>query len=477
MTVESSLAGLLGGEGPHVVAAMVASQRWLAGQGATDLLARVGQPIAEIPAFAPIDKRALPVSYGGDHRGPSDDFLTGRGLFYLSEQRRLFLDCTSGHYQMLWGYQHPALSEAIGEAVRAGVVWDNHSNIPQAPLKHLGRCLVQAANDPAEVDPLDKVLLGVCTGSVACAAALKIQLKVFEQNHGSAMVPVILSLRGNYHGSDLVPQFMRGLWPHLARPCELVNLEPNDAEALATAFRRYGERIAGFWAEPVMMNREVIPLTVEYLQLARRWCDQVGGLLCLDEIQTGFWHPAIFDYRALGVRPDLVVLGKGMTAGFHPLSGVLFRRRHDVLEQYDAISTNGSAALPAVVALASMELIRAQADRLMTVAARIESGFRELAAEFPGLVEGARGRGHLMGLRLKTVGDAKELHRLLLADGLWTRVHAYHEGHRTLLTKLGLLADEEIVTFVLARLRHGLRTLESRHPACEASAMSGMSYP
>ena len=80
---------------------------------------------------------------------------------------------------------------------------------------------------------------------------------------------------------------------------------------------------------------------------ARRRCREAGALLCMDEIQTGFWQPEVFAYRALGLQPDLVVLGKGMTAGFHPLSGVLFRQRHDVLEQYDAISTNGSAALPA----------------------------------------------------------------------------------------------------------------------------------
>jgi len=458
-TLDVTLAGLLGTEGRGTIAALRAGRRWLARRKPAALLSWVGREVAGIPAFTPIDKRVLPASYGGDHTGPSDDLLVGRGLFYLSEQRRLFLDCTSGHYQMLWGYQHPALVAAVNDASRAGVVWDNHSNIPQAPLKQLAHRLVEAANAVGDADPLDKVLLGVCTGSIACAAALKVQLKVFEQRTRSTTKPVIVSLAGNYHGSDFLTQFMRGLWPLLTRPCEFVSLEPNDADALEAAFRRHGERIAGFWAEPVMMNREAIPVRADYLQLARRCCDRVGALLCLDEIQTGFWRPEIFDFRALGLRPDLVVLGKGMTAGYHPLSGVLLRRRHDVLEQYDAISTNGSAALPAVVALASMRLIGAHAAQLAAAAARIELGFCELASEFPKLVERAQGRGHLMGLRLRTVEIAKELHRRLLADGLWTRVHAYHEGHRTLLTKIGLLADGAIVEFVLARIRRCLGAL------------------
>ena len=162
----------------------------------------------------------------------------------------------------------------------------------------------------------------------------------------------------------MAPQFMRGMWPGMAPGFQVVTLQPNDAAALEQAFRQYGSRVAGFWAEPVMMNREAIAVEPEYLLCAQRWCRETGALLCLDEIQTGFWQPEVFAFRVLGLEPDLVVLGKGMTAGFHPLSGVLMHQRHDVLEQYDAISTNGSAALPAFVALCSLELIQQHAARI-----------------------------------------------------------------------------------------------------------------
>jgi acetylornithine/succinyldiaminopimelate/putrescine aminotransferase len=210
-----------------------------------------------------------------------------------------------------------------------------------------------------------------------------------------------------------------------------------------------------------MMNREAIAVDPGYLQLARRWCDQTGALLCLDEIQTGFWQPEIFAFRALGLRPDLVVVGKGMTAGFHPLSGVVYKSRHDVLEQYDAISTNGSASLPALVALGSLALIREQAQTIGDVAQRITTGFRALAAEFPDRLVSAQGRGYLAGLKFKRVQDALTCQRRLLEAGLWTRVHAYHAGHSTLLTKLGLLADSAIVDFMLAKFREQLRRLNA----------------
>jgi len=452
-----------GGPAPIGLDPMAVTQaglEFLDGSTLPELLARVGERIEAVPAFEAVDKAVLQDSFGGNQSGPSDDFLVGRGLFYLSEQRRLYLDCTSGHYQMLWGYCHPGLCAAIAQAMQAGITWDNHSNIPQWPLKLLAHRMVEIANGPNEREPLDTVLLGVCTGSVACAAALKIQLKVFEKTRGAGVVPVVVALNGNYHGTDMVPQFMRGMWPGLLRDFEVAALEPNDSEALERTFRQYGSRVAGFWAEPVMMNREAIALAPAYLRLARQLCDEVGALMCLDEIQTGFWRPEVFEFKALGVRPDLLVVGKGMTAGFHPLSGVLYNHRHDVLAQYDAISTNGSAALPAWVALCSLALLRQQAGRVRDVGQRIERGFQALAEEFPDRLERAQGRGHLAGLKFRREEQALAFQRRALEAGLWTRVHAYHQGHSTVLTKLGLLADETVVDFMTERFRGLLRGSE-----------------
>lgn len=451
-----SLERILGPAGTKVAAAMRAGVAFLDAHNTRELLNHVGKPIRGIPAFRPIDKSALQDSYGGNQKGASDDLLAGRGLFYITEQRKLFLDCTAGHYQMLWGYNTPELCDAIAAASRDGVIWDNHSNIPQAPLKWLGHRLTQADGDPRKKDKLDTILLGICTGSVACAAALKIQLCVFERTRKSKGVPIIIVLAGNYHGTDMMPQFMRGMWPGMAPTFEVVTLEPNRPEELEKVFRKHGSRVAGFWAEPVLMNREAIAVDADYLHLAEQLCHDAGALVCIDEIQTGFWQPELFQYRALGLRPDLVVLGKGLTAGYHPLSGLLFNHRHDVLEQYDAISTNGSAAMPAFVALASMELIRERAAQIRTAARQIEQGFKELAAAFPKRVEAAHGRGHLAGLKFREVEDAKRFQKRLLDDGLWTRVHAYHEGHRTVLTKLGLLTDSAVVNFLLARFRNAL---------------------
>jgi acetylornithine/succinyldiaminopimelate/putrescine aminotransferase len=447
---------------PEILRAMREALKFLDSHDTADLLPRVGRTVEEIPPLTPVGKTALAGSFGGNQTSPCDDLLTGRGLFYVTERRRLCLDCTSGHYQMLWGYNHPPLCEAINRAVEAGIVWDNHANIPQTPVKLLAHRLLQAANRPGETDPIDKVLLGCCTGSTACAAALKMQLVHFERQRSYKKEPVVVVLNGNYHGTDVTTQYMRGMWNRYLRNLKVVGVEPNRPEELEDAFRRYGGRVMAFWAEPVMMNREAIPLDASYLQLARRLCDDAEAAMCIDEIQTGFWQPEIFAYRSLGFTPDVVIAGKGMTAGFHPLAAVLFRKRYDVLEQYDAINTNGSAALASFVGLWVTETTTARADRIVETGDYLAQRLAGLANEFGHVLEDARGKRHLAGVKFRRVEDALDFHRRAVEAGLWIRVHAYHPGHRTILLKLGLAAEEEIVDFVVDKLRALLDTRGGR---------------
>lgn len=441
-----------GPDGASILNAMRIGLGFLDRQSPEELCRQVGAVIEEIPAIQPVDKSALQDSYGGDKGGPCDDFLVGRGMFYLTEQRRLYLDCTSGHYQMLFGYNPPELLTAVEEAVKAGVVWDNHANMPQTPVKWLARRLLDVANAPDEKALLDTVLLGICTGSVACEAALKIQLCCWERRSSMAATPALIVLDGHYHGTDMVPQYMRGMWKRYIHNLDIVTVEPNDPDELERAFRENGSRVAAFWAEPILMNREAIALDPGYLQLARHWCSQTGALLCMDEIQTAFWQPEVFAYRSLGFTPDMVIVGKGMTAGFHPLAAVIYRSCNDVLEQYDAINTNGSAPLASYVGLRCLDMIAADAPRFTAVGDRLMTNLKAMASRRPDVIAGIHGKRHLVGVKFRHAQDAIDLHRRAMAGGLWTRVHAHRRGQSTLLMKLALPANDVIVDDLVGRL-------------------------
>jgi acetylornithine/succinyldiaminopimelate/putrescine aminotransferase len=446
---------LLGRSGRAITAAMLAATDFLRSHDVPSLLARVGDTITSVPPAQHLDKRFIQASYRGDLSSPPDDLLAGRGLFYVTEQRRLFLDCTSGHYQMTWGYHHPQLDALLREARDAGVVWDDHSNIPGAPVKRLSARLVELAN-AVEGDAshllgddraLNTVLLGVCTGSVAASSALKLALR-YHQETRPGTDPVWITLKGNYHGTDFLAQRLRGMWTDYLRNVEVVEVEPNDAQALQEAFRAHRGRVAAFLAEPILMNREAILLETDFLRQARALCDEADACLILDEIQTGFWCPEVFMFREYGIVPDMVVCGKGMTAGFHPLSAVLYRHRYDRLEQYDAISTNGGAPLAALIALGCIGLIEQNRERIGDTGAHYAARLHEIRAAYPDRVTGVHGQGLMSGLKFREVADALAFHRRCVDRGLWVRAHAYHAGHSTVLTKLGLLADREVADFV-----------------------------
>jgi len=464
-SVDISVADLAGPLGADVCRAMSGAKTFLDSRDSGQLLGLVGATIESVGLRRTIDKAVMQKSYGGGNIAETDDLLAGKGLFYVTEQGRLFLDCTAGHYQMSWGYDHPVLTRVIRDGLAAGIVSDNHSNIPQWPVKRLAQRLIEAANpDCPELRTgdfskvmrsrtrLNTVLLGIATGSVACEAALKIMLMRHEQ-HKRPGPPVFVVLDGNYHGTGFFAQHLRGMWGPYIRNMKVVAVQPNDGEELEKVFARYQDRIAGFWAEPIMMNREAILVETEYLRLARKLTRRVGALMAVDEIQTGFWTPELFMYKQCGITPDIVIVGKGMSAGLHPLSSIIYRRELDVLAQYDAISTNGNAALAALVALANIELLQRCGSRIIGTQEYYYDKLCELAAAFPDRIAAVHGNRSMTGLKFRRVDDALAFHRKCVESGLWLRVHAYHAGHSTILCKFALCLERAVVDEFTRRLR------------------------
>jgi acetylornithine/succinyldiaminopimelate/putrescine aminotransferase len=360
---------------------------------------------------------------------------------------------------MTWGYEHPELVALLLDGIQRGIVPDNHSNIPAAPVKRLAAKLVEVLNPGANLDALqadgnrlNTVLLGTATGTIACAAAMKMMLHNHEQTKPGGGVPVFVMLDGNYHGTDLFAQYLRGMWSGYFANIEVVSVQPGAGEELEGVFATYGERIAGFWAEPIMMNREAIAVPHEYLHLARRLCDQHGSLMAIDEIQTGFWYPEVLYTVRAGYEPDFVILGKGMTAGLHPLSAVVYRGKLDTLAQYDAISTNGNAALAAYQGLGCIALIEQNAQEIDRIGSSYHSALAQLVARHGDLLLGVSGEGHMSGLKFRDASDALGFHKTALERGLWLRAHAYHEGHSTVLSKFALVLDDEVMGWALAAM-------------------------
>lgn len=447
----------------RIIESMRKARKFLSNSSRTLLLESVGKTINSIPSLVSSTKKWFQKSYV--FVPEKNDFLTGKGVFYITEGGKLFLDTTAGHYQMTWGYNHPVLMKKLHHALKTGIPWDCHSNIPGFYVKKLSEKLVQICNGQIDLehiqnnpDSLNTVLLGIATGSVACSTAMKLAINHFKQIKPSARKIVFLSLNGNYHGTDFLMQRLRGMWKDLfSRNLVFEMVEPNDINGLRNIFKKHKRNIAAFFFEPVMMNREAILLDKDFIQEARYLTESVDALMIVDEIQTCCWYPEIFMYRQFGITPDILILGKGLTAGFHPLSAIVYRRNLDSLKQYDAISTNGNAPLPAYMALSCLNLIEQNLKKIEKISFYYEESLRRLTKECSDKIVSFQGKGLLSGIKLKNQQTALLFHKKCLEKGIWLRVHAYYEGHSTLLTKFALCVTEDIIDFTVDSFRKILK--------------------
>jgi glutamate-1-semialdehyde 2,1-aminomutase len=105
----------------------------------------------------------------------------------------------------------------------------------------------------------------------------------------------------------------------------LAHLVPmNDSQRLEDTFRKHGDKMAAMLIEPIQGNCCAISARQDYVQLARKLCDQYGVLLIIDEVKTGFRVAKGGVQSLLGVVPDISTFAKAMGNGY-PISAIAGR--------------------------------------------------------------------------------------------------------------------------------------------------------
>ena len=339
-----------------------------------ELMARLGERL--VPAFPDTENGAPTDSY----RAAQHSFaapLSGLGAFRIGEDGRLYLAAKSEHYHIPLGHSFPGYA-LLENAKRLGIPNATHNNTRGFITRTLERRLIAAANgldaaDPALNDILREKKTGVLscvinleTGSLAVEAALKMMLARFYALDGKpapyeGRVPVFLVMADNaggitagYHGTTVLAQTLRGLWPGFAQKADeaelykVVSVPINDPDAFAAIARRWNEgryKTAGFCHEIVMMNYGGIRLSEEFLQAAYRVCRETDTPVLCDEIQSCAWYEGLFLFRQYGLTPDFVSIGKGFPGGCYPASKILTSGAFDSLNQFGALVTNGQEEL------------------------------------------------------------------------------------------------------------------------------------
>jgi acetylornithine/succinyldiaminopimelate/putrescine aminotransferase len=456
-----------------------------------DLLAQVGNTVLDAP-LANTAVGAGSASFAKATKTASAP-LSGLGYYRLGEAGRLHLVSKSEHYHTPLGHAFPGYG--LLERARAlGIINATHNNTRGFITRRLEEELVRTANGLArdDADGLTEVLardddlytlnrvLNLQTGSLAAEAALKLVLARFIQMQPdmpeptySDRVPVVLvmgnddgELQANYHGTPMLTQMLRGMWPGLhntleeAKVWKVVAIRPNNTDDLDRAFETYeqdGYKIAGFFHEIVMMNYGGRLLTRAFLQHAYALCKEHDVPTVVDEIQSCLWAPQLYMFREYGLTPSCLAIGKGFSGGEYAASRLIFSSVLDVMPQFGALVTNGQEELAALAYLVTMEWAQANADVTAELGAMLETRLRELADDFPGIITGVDGWRHMTTLAFAEMGPAKAFVAALNRRGLDISVQTYKaETPPVALLKLPLIADRAMIEHVVSAMQAAL---------------------
>ncbi|HEY2204392.1 MAG TPA: aminotransferase class III-fold pyridoxal phosphate-dependent enzyme [Pseudonocardia sp.] len=139
---------------------------------------------------------------------------------------------------------------------------------------------------------------------------------------------VLLSREHAYHGTHGLGTSLGGIPANrLGAPFvpDVVRVSHDDPAAVEKAIVDLGpERVAAFFAEPVLGAGGVVPPAPGYLEGCAEVCRRYGVLFVADAVICGFGRMGNwFGIERYGVRPDLAVFAKGVTSGYQPLGGVV----------------------------------------------------------------------------------------------------------------------------------------------------------
>lgn len=298
------------------------------------------------PRLKETDKRFVwhPYTQMSEWSGSDNRVIVrGEGFYLVDSKGRRYLDGTASMWCNVWGHG----PNEVVEAMRAQLGRLQHSTLfglANEPSTVLAERLVRLAKGMDRVFYTDN-------GSTAIEAALKMALQ-YWRNKGRPRKEFV-SLERGYHGDTAgamsvgyIKQFFGAYRPILKKvhrvPSPLLHgsgfenerdlVEHCLAETEKTLKKLRGRCAALVMESGAQIAGGVVIYPDRYQKKMSELCEKHDTLLILDEIATGFGRLGnMVEYVAQKSRPDIVCLGKALTAGYFPLAVTLAKK-----EVYDS---------------------------------------------------------------------------------------------------------------------------------------------
>ena len=232
----------------------------------------------------------------------------GEGSHIFDIDGNEYIDYVGSWGPLLLGHRHPAIVEAVREALETGTSFG-------APTERE----IDLAEAIREAVPSMEMVRLVNSGTEATMSAIRVA-------RGFTGRDLTVKFEGCYHGhvDSLLVKAGSGLATLGIADTQgvpkgftdtTVALPFNSVDAVEAAFRAHGDRIAAVIVEPVVGNMGCVPPLPGFLEALREITARYSALLILDEVMTGFRVAHGGAQARFGIRPDMTTLGKVIGGG------------------------------------------------------------------------------------------------------------------------------------------------------------------
>jgi acetylornithine aminotransferase apoenzyme (EC 2.6.1.11)/N2-acetyl-L-lysine aminotransferase apoenzyme (EC 2.6.1.-) len=325
-------------------------------------------------------------------------FYEDRGLFIARAEGQYvwdvegnkYLDFHTGHGVAFLGHRNPRVVDALKRQL-------DEVMVATPSFKVRVRDEMLSALEKVIPGDLGYVAL-LNSGSEAVELALKIARKATGRRK-------LVSFTNSFHGRTMgalsvtgSQKYKRGFEPLVP---EVEILQFNDVESAG----RVDESTAAVIVELVQGEGGVIPANQEFIGALKERVEEVGALLIVDEVQTGFGRTGrVWAFQHYNVKPDILVAGKAVGGGFPVSLVAVSEALASKLEVGDHGSTYGGNPLACAAVKASVEVLLED-----NVAGKAESSGKilwdKLSSRLGGsrIVRSVRGLGLMLGVDLRVL--------------------------------------------------------------------------
>jgi acetylornithine/N-succinyldiaminopimelate aminotransferase len=330
------------------------------------------------------------------------DFIadSAKGIYMYDENGTEYLDFYAGIAVNSVGNCNEKVVEAIRE--QAGEIMQTFNypyTVPQALL----------AEKICTTIGMDKIFYQN-SGTEANEAMIKMARKYGVETYGPHKYNIVTAAK-SFHGRTFGAMSATGQ-PDNACQIGFGDMTPgftyaeyNNLQAFKDACT---ENTIAIMIEPVQGEGGVNPATQEFMTGLRKFCDEKGMLLLLDEVQTGWCRTgAVMSFMNYGIKPDIVSMAKAMGGGM-PIGAICAKK--EVAKAFTMGSHGTTFGGHPVCCAASLAAVNEMLDKdLAGNAKAVGEYFMEQLKGLPHVKE-VRGQGLLVGVEFEDINGVEVKH-------------------------------------------------------------------